>query len=90
MVTFPRSIPARVKNISPPLAWEGVPYAHPKMVWVHWVVYNMLPDTNSVPENARKPGLPQGTLFGLNDFKKGVSADRSAQYFHKLYAVDWR
>ena len=42
----------------------------PKMVWVHWVVYNIPPDTKSLPENAGKAGLPQGTLLGLNDFKK--------------------
>jgi Raf kinase inhibitor-like YbhB/YbcL family protein len=42
----------------------------PKMIWVHWVVYNMPPDTKSLPENAGKAGLPQGTLLGLNDFKK--------------------
>src|SRR5262245_46602909 len=42
----------------------------PKMVWVHWVVYNIPPDTKSLPENAGKTGLPQGTVLGLNDFKK--------------------
>ena len=57
------------KDVSPPLAWEGVPNGAkslvliiddpdapdpkaPKMVWVHWVVYNMPPDTKSLPENA--------------------------------------
>ena len=29
------------------------------MVWVHWVVYNMPPDTKSLPENVGKTGLPQ-------------------------------
>jgi hypothetical protein len=42
----------------------------PMMVWVHWVVYNMPPDTKSLPENAGKARLPQGALLGLNDFKK--------------------
>jgi phosphatidylethanolamine-binding protein (PEBP) family uncharacterized protein len=36
----------------------------PKMVWVHWVVYNLPPDTKSLPENAGKAGLPQGALLG--------------------------
>ena len=31
----------------------------PKMVWVHWVVYNIPPDTKSLPENAGKARLPQ-------------------------------
>src|SRR4249920_3795936 len=59
------------EDVSPPLAWEGVPEGAkslvliiddpdapdpkaPKMVWVHWVVYNMPPDIKSLPENAGK------------------------------------
>ena len=59
------------EDVSPPLAWEGVPNGAkslvliiddpdapdpkaPKMVWVHWVVYNLPPDTKSLPENAGK------------------------------------
>ena len=65
----------------------------PKMVWVHWVVYNMPPDTKSLPENAGKAGLPQGTLVGLNDFKKTDYGGACPpigrhRYFHKLYALD--
>ena len=65
----------------------------PKIVWVHWVVYNMPPNTKSLPENAGKTGLPQGTLVGLNDFKKtGYGGPCPPigrhRYFHKLYALD--
>jgi len=65
----------------------------PKMVWVHWVVYNMPPDTKSLPENAGKARLPQGALLGLNDFKKtGYGGPCPPigrhRYFHKLYALD--
>src|SRR5262249_3942372 len=65
----------------------------PKMVWVHWVVYNMPPDTKSLPENAGKAQLPQGALLGLNDFKKtGYGGPCPPigrhRYFHKLYALD--
>ena len=81
------------EDVSPPLAWEGVPDGAkslvliiddpdapdpkaPKMVWVHWVVYNIPPDTESLPENAGKTRLPQGALLGLNDFKKTGTAAR--------------
>ena len=58
------------EDVSPPLAWEGVPDGAkslvliiddpdapdpkaPKMIWVHWVVYNIPPDwpmlTSSAP-----------------------------------------
>jgi Raf kinase inhibitor-like YbhB/YbcL family protein len=50
-------------------------------------------DTKSLPENAAKAKLPQGTLFGLNDFKKTEYGGPCPpigrhRYFHKLYALD--
>jgi Raf kinase inhibitor-like YbhB/YbcL family protein len=97
-------------DISPPLAWDGVPEGAkslvliiddpdapdpkaPQRVWVHWVVYNIPPDVKGLPENASKAGLPQGTVVGLNDFKKteyGGPCPPIGQhrYFHKLYALD--
>jgi Raf kinase inhibitor-like YbhB/YbcL family protein len=65
----------------------------PKMVWVHWIVYNLPPDTESLPENAGKTRLPQGALLGFNDFKKtGYGGPCPPigrhRYFHKLYALD--
>jgi hypothetical protein len=97
-------------DISPPLAWNGVPEGTkslvliiddpdapdpkaPQRVWVHWVVYNMPPDTKSLPENASKAELSQGTAVGLNDFKKtGYGGPCPPigrhRYFHKLYALD--
>ena len=47
----------------------------------------------SLPENASKAGLPQGTAVGLNDFKKtGYGGPCPPigrhRYFHKLYALD--
>src|SRR5947207_15757771 len=69
------------EDVSPPLAWEGVPNGAksivliiddpdapdpkaPKMVWVHWVVYNIRPETRALPAYAGKAGLLQGTLLG--------------------------
>jgi len=98
------------QDVSPPLAWEGVPNGTkslvliiedpdapdpkaPKVVWVHWVVYNMPPSTESLPENVGKARLPQGALLGLNDFKKTEYGGPCPpigrhRYFHKLYALD--
>src|SRR6516225_6364146 len=58
-----------------------------------WVVYNIPPDTKSLPENAGKARLPQGILLGLNDFKKTEYGGPCPpigrhRYFHKLYALD--
>ena len=67
--------------------------ANPKMTWVHWVLYNIPPDANSLPEGVKANHLPKGTLEGLNDWKKtGYGGPCPPigrhRYFHKLYALD--
>lgn len=63
------------------------------MTWVHWVLYNIPPDTDHLPEDADHKGLPEGTLEGINDWKRtGYGGPCPPigrhRYFHKLYALD--
>ena len=65
--------------------------AAPKMVWVHWVLYNLPPDAVALPEAVTT--LPHGTCEGVNDWKRtgygGPCPPRGRhRYFHKLYALD--
>jgi len=65
----------------------------PKTTWVHWVIYNLPPYTTGLPRAVGKSELPQGTLEGLNDWKrKGYGGPCPPigrhRYFHKLYALD--
>jgi Raf kinase inhibitor-like YbhB/YbcL family protein len=81
---------AGVTDVSPPLAWERVPSDARSLVlimddpdagreaWVHWVVYNIPPNTKSLPENAGRAGLPQGALHGLTDWASPDPSDPSA------------
>ncbi|HKI52425.1 MAG TPA: YbhB/YbcL family Raf kinase inhibitor-like protein [Geothermobacteraceae bacterium] len=67
--------------------------AAPKMTWVHWVLYNLPPETVELDEAVRI--LPTGTEEGLNDWKRtgyGGPCPPIGQhrYFHKLYALDTR
>ena len=67
--------------------------ANPRMTWVHWVLYNIPPGVNSLPEGVKVSHLPKGTLEGLNDWKKtGYGGPCPPigrhRYFHKLYALD--
>jgi Raf kinase inhibitor-like YbhB/YbcL family protein len=67
--------------------------ANPKMTWVHWVLYNIPATVNSLPEGVKDKELPEGTLQGLNDWKKtGYGGPcppmGTHRYFHKLYALD--
>jgi Raf kinase inhibitor-like YbhB/YbcL family protein len=107
-----QNIPVRYtcegEDISPPLAWSGVPEgtrsfvlivddpdapdpAAPKMTWVHWMLYNLPPDIDGLPEGVTF--LPMGTREGRNDWKRiGYSGPCPPvgrhRYFHRLYALD--
>ncbi len=95
-------------DVSPPLAWTGLPPgtkslalvvddpdapdpAAPKTTWVHWVLYNLPPTVDGLPEGASVP--PTGTQQGLNDWRRtGYGGPCPPigrhRYFHKLYALD--
>jgi Raf kinase inhibitor-like YbhB/YbcL family protein len=65
----------------------------PKMIWVHWVLYDLPADTHALPEGVNAKNLPKGAAEGTNDFKQAgwrgpcppVGRHR---YFFKLYALD--
>ncbi len=63
----------------------------PKMVWVHWVLYNLPAESGGLAEGVSV--LPAGTLEGLNDWKRtGYGGPCPPigrhRYFFKLYALD--
>lgn len=97
-------------DVSPPLAWSGVPKQArslvlivddpdapdpkaPRLVWVHWLLYNLPPESSGLPEGVKPAQLPKGTLEGINDWKRtGYGGPCPPvgrhRYFHKLYALD--
>jgi Raf kinase inhibitor-like YbhB/YbcL family protein len=93
------------KNLSPPLKWADVPAGAkslavicddpdaPRGTWVHWVLFNIPPETRELPAApAGKVDVP-GAVQGKNDFKKlgyGGPAPPSGthRYYFKLYALD--
>ena len=68
--------------------------AAPKMTWVHWVLYNIPPDTTGFEAGKSRPSdLPAGTREGLNDWQRGGYGGPCPpigrhRYIHKLYALD--
>ncbi len=63
----------------------------PKMVWDHWLLYNLPPKVRGLAEGVQD--LPAGTLAGKNSWKKtGYGGPCPPigrhRYFHKLYALD--
>jgi Raf kinase inhibitor-like YbhB/YbcL family protein len=89
------------QDVNPPLLIEGVPPGTkslalivddpdaPVGTWVHWVVWDIRPETKEIREGA----VPQGAGQGVNDFRKhdyGGPCPPSGvhRYFFKLYALD--
>ena len=66
---------------------------HPKMTWVHWVLYNLPPNGGSLREAVTDSALPAGVRQGLNDWKRAGYGGPCPpigrhRYFFKLYALD--
>jgi Raf kinase inhibitor-like YbhB/YbcL family protein len=96
-------------DISPPLAWQGIPEntrslalivddpdapdpAAPRMIWVHWVLYNIPPTLTGLEEGAADH-LPAGIHQANNDFRRTRYGGPCPpvgkhRYFFKLYALD--
>jgi Raf kinase inhibitor-like YbhB/YbcL family protein len=89
------------ENINPPLKIEGVPKEAKSLVlsvddpdapmgtFLHWLVWNIPPETNFIEENS----LPEGAVQGKNDFGKENYGGPcppfgTHRYFFKLYALD--
>ena len=94
------------QDISPALSWSGVPSEAkslalvmddpdaPRGTWVHWVLFNIPPDTTSLAENLpRTASLPNGAKHGNNSWSKlgygGPCPPGGAhRYYFKVYALD--
>ena len=95
------------EDISPPLSWKGVPEGTrslalvvedpdaPRGTFVHWVIYDIPPDTEGLPAGVpRERELASGARQGINDF--GVIGYRGPcpppgklhRYFFILLALD--
>jgi Raf kinase inhibitor-like YbhB/YbcL family protein len=98
--TIPVRFTCDGEDLSPPLAWTGLPTGTqslalvvddpdaPVGTWVHWVIFNLPADTNSLPEGVS--GLGTG---GLNSWRRlgyGGPCPPSGthRYYFKLYALD--
>lgn len=103
-------IPAKytcdAENVSPPLSWNSVPDGTkslalvcddpdaPVGTWVHWVLFNLPPDSSGLPEHVPpQKELSNGARQGSNDFRKigyggPCPPGGTHRYFFKLYALD--
>jgi Raf kinase inhibitor-like YbhB/YbcL family protein len=66
--------------------------AAPKVVWVHWVLFDIPPELTALAEGASSR-LPAPIRVGKNDWGKAAYGGPCPpigrhRYFHKLYALD--
>lgn len=107
---YGQSIPVRYtcdgQDISPPLEWTDPPPGTqsfalimddpdaPVGVWDHWVLFNIPPETRSLPEGVPPdPDLAQGGRHGRNSWKRlgyggPCPPGGTHRYFFRLYALD--
>ena len=63
--------------------------AAPRMVWDHWVVWNIPPATTAIAEGAAPSGAVQGVnSWKRNDYGGPCPPIGTHRYFFKLYALD--
>ena len=105
--TIPTQHTADGTDTSPPLKWENQPDRTkslalicedpdaPGKTWIHWVIFNIPPETRELNEGVLpQEVLPGGALQGTNDFGNvgygGPSPPRGKphRYFFRLYALD--
>ena len=105
-------------DVSPPLAWSGVPEGAQSLAlvcedpdapsskkpapqpWVHWVIYNIPPDSAGLPEGVPRqpsPASPAGARQGSNSWPSDNVGYRGPmpppgsgrhRYIFRLYALD--
>jgi Raf kinase inhibitor-like YbhB/YbcL family protein len=83
---IPKKYTGEGTDVSPPLAWSGVPAAAKELVlicddpdapagtWVHWVIYKIPADVKGLPEGVSrkaKPKEPAGAVQGKNSWGEG-------------------
>jgi Raf kinase inhibitor-like YbhB/YbcL family protein len=80
---IPRKYTCDGENVSPPLAWSGVPPKAstlaliaddpdaPLGTWTHWIVFNLPASTSELPESIPVTDkLENGALQGTSSFRK--------------------
>jgi hypothetical protein len=88
-------------KVNPPLTFEGIPSETKSLVlifddpdapsgdFVHWLLWNIKPDTYSINEHS----VPSGAVQGLNGYSRYAYGEPcppsgSHHYTFKLYALD--
>ena len=101
---IPRKYGYKAENLSPPLQISKIPEGTKSLVlimddpdamgavgkvWVHWVLWNISPNTKEISENS----IPNNSIEGKTDFDEvgyggPAPPDKEHTYIFKLYALN--
>lgn len=102
--SIPRKYGYKNENVNPPLKIANIPDGTKSLalimddpdamgavgkVWVHWILWNISPNTKEIPENS----IPPNSIEGKTDFNEigyggPAPPDKEHTYIFKLYALD--
>ena len=104
--SIPKKFTCEAADVSPELTWSGAPEKTqsfaliaddpdaPMGTWVHWVIYDLPPNTAKLPEGVPKQEQAASGAQGKNSSGKiGYGGPcpppgKPHRYFFKLYALD--
>lgn len=101
---IPKKYGYKHDNVNPPLSINGIPSKTKSLalimddpdakaavgkLWVHWIIFNIEPDTIEIPESCSL----SNSIAGKNDFGElgyggPAPPDKRHTYIFKLYALD--
>ena len=91
------------KDINPPLLISDAPKGTKSFVlimddpdavkpagkiWIHWVMWNIPPDTTEIAEGVEPHGIPGRGTSDILGYQGPCPPDAEHRYFFKLYALD--
>jgi Raf kinase inhibitor-like YbhB/YbcL family protein len=101
---IPRKYTCDGVNVSPPLQWSSLSEDIESIaiicedpdggLWIHWVIFNLPPDTVSLPERVmEREILENGAVQGINDFgnvgyRGPCPPGGIHRYYFRIYALD--
>jgi Raf kinase inhibitor-like YbhB/YbcL family protein len=111
--SIPKQYTGDGEDVSPPLAWSNLPPGTRELAlvcddpdapsaepWVHWVIYQIAPETTDLPQGVGadpQPAEPAGARQGKNSWTSGRTigyrgpappAGKTHHYRFRLYALD--
>jgi Raf kinase inhibitor-like YbhB/YbcL family protein len=83
-----KGVPADAKSLVLIMDDPDVPsFVRKDQMWVHWVIYNMPPETRHLKENSTPPGIQGKGTGNENHYEGPCPPDREHRYFFQLYAL---